>query len=57
MVFEYMEADLSGLLSTPVVLDVGHIKCIMQQLLDALRVLHSKNIMHRDIKGERARVR
>eukprot|EP01108_Squamamoeba_japonica_P007036 TRINITY_DN5850_c0_g1_i1.p2 TRINITY_DN5850_c0_g1~~TRINITY_DN5850_c0_g1_i1.p2 ORF type:complete len:410 (-),score=142.00 TRINITY_DN5850_c0_g1_i1:5-1234(-) len=51
MVFEYMEADLSGLLSTPVVLDVGHIKCIMQQLLDALRVLHSKNIMHRDIKA------
>ncbi|XP_078431290.1 putative serine/threonine-protein kinase At1g54610 [Wolffia australiana] len=52
LVFEYMEHDLAGLASYP-----GHkftepqIKWYMQQLLRGLEHCHSRNILHRDIKG------
>ena len=51
MAFEYMDADLAGILSTDVVLQTAHVRCIMQQIFQAFAVLHSKNIMHRDCKA------
>lgn len=52
LVFEYMEHDLSGLLSCPdIKFTDSQIKCYMQQLLSGLEHCHSRGIMHRDIKA------
>lgn len=52
LVFEYMEHDLSGLLSYPgIKFTESQIKCYMHQLLRGLEHCHSKGIMHRDIKS------
>lgn len=51
LVFEYMEHDLSGLLSCPSIkFTESQIKCYMRQLLSGLEHCHSRGIMHRDIK-------
>lgn len=51
MVFPYMDHDLSGILSNPqITLEPRHIKSYMQQLLKGIEHLHSKNIIHRDMK-------
>ncbi|KAL3526553.1 hypothetical protein ACH5RR_011209 [Cinchona calisaya] len=51
LVFEYMEHDLSGLLSCPSIkFTESQIKCYMRQLIDGLEHCHSRGIMHRDIK-------
>ncbi|XAR71270.1 Cyclin-dependent kinase [Bertholletia excelsa] len=51
LVFEYMEHDLSGLLSSPdIKFTDAQIKCYMQQLLAGLEHCHSRGVMHRDIK-------
>ncbi|EPS68289.1 hypothetical protein M569_06479, partial [Genlisea aurea] len=51
LVFEYMEHDLAGLLSSPDVrFTDSQIKCYMLQLLSGLKHCHSKGILHRDIK-------
>jgi cyclin-dependent kinase 12/13 len=33
MAFEYMDADLAGVLQTPVLLNEAHVKCIMKQIV------------------------
>lgn len=51
LVFEYMEHDLSGLLSCPdIKFSDSQIKCYMKQLLSGLEHCHSRAVMHRDIK-------
>ncbi|GMP30651.1 hypothetical protein CsSME_00005222 [Camellia sinensis var. sinensis] len=52
LVFEYMEHDLSGLLSCPdIKFSDAQIKCYMRQLLSGLEHCHSHGVMHRDIKA------
>jgi CTD kinase subunit alpha len=52
MVFEYVDHDLTGLLSHPTLeLQECHRKFIFFQLMDGLNYLHKKRVLHRDIKG------
>ncbi|KAJ6970283.1 protein IMPAIRED IN BABA-INDUCED STERILITY 1 [Populus alba] len=52
LVFEYMEHDITGLLScADVRFSEAQIKCYMKQLISGLDHCHSKGVMHRDIKG------
>ncbi|WWC91563.1 uncharacterized protein L201_006509 [Kwoniella dendrophila CBS 6074] len=52
MVFEYMDHDLTGLLSHPTLkFSEANIKALNYQMLDGLKYLHLKNILHRDMKG------
>ncbi|CAN7063786.1 unnamed protein product [Brassica oleracea var. botrytis] len=52
LVFEYMEHDLTGLLSRPDInFTTPQIKCYMKQLLSGLDHCHARGVMHRDIKG------
>ncbi|KAM7471441.1 hypothetical protein LguiA_009624 [Lonicera macranthoides] len=52
LVFEYMEHDVSGLLSSPdIKFSESQVKCYMKQLLSGLEHCHSRGVMHRDIKG------
>ncbi|XP_065873691.1 probable serine/threonine-protein kinase At1g54610 [Euphorbia lathyris] len=52
LVFEYMEHDLTGLISLPRnKFTEPQIKCYMQQLFSGLEHCHSRGVLHRDIKG------
>ncbi|KAJ1389756.1 Serine/threonine-protein kinase, active site [Sesbania bispinosa] len=52
LVFEYMEHDLTGLVSNPSIkFSEPQLKCYMQQLLSGLDHCHSHGVLHRDIKG------
>ncbi|KAL2516045.1 Protein kinase superfamily protein [Forsythia ovata] len=52
LVFEYMEHDISGLLSCPdIKFSEAQVKCYMKQLLSGLEHCNSRGVMHRDIKG------
>ncbi|CAF1397298.1 unnamed protein product [Rotaria magnacalcarata] len=51
-IFEFCDHDLAGILRNPnVKFSLGHIKSIMQQLLDGLYFIHKNHIIHRDIKS------
>jgi cyclin-dependent kinase 12/13 len=53
LLFEYMEHDLDGLLNINpprVELTVPHMKCLMLQMFLSLEYLHSRSIIHRDLK-------
>ncbi|XP_055834761.1 probable serine/threonine-protein kinase At1g54610 [Solanum dulcamara] len=52
IVFEYMQSDLTSIISRPDMrLSEAQIKCYMQQLLSGLQHCHERGIVHRDIKG------
>ncbi|KAG7663260.1 CTK1 [[Candida] subhashii] len=52
MIFDYLDHDLTGLLSHPdLKLSECHRKFIFKQLIQGLNYLHKKRVIHRDIKG------
>lgn len=52
MVFEYMDHDLRGLIDSNLIsLEPSQIAHIFKQLLAGLQYCHSRDILHRDIKG------
>ncbi|PIA47815.1 hypothetical protein AQUCO_01400421v1 [Aquilegia coerulea] len=52
LVFEYMQTDLSRVISRPDGrLTEPQVKCYMLQLLSGLQHCHERGILHRDIKG------
>ncbi|KAG8683443.1 kinase subunit of RNA polymerase II carboxy-terminal domain kinase I, partial [Ceratobasidium sp. 394] len=52
MVFEYMDHDLTGVLSqTQFSFTPAHLKSLCAQMLSGLAYLHQKSVIHRDMKG------
>lgn len=54
LVFEYLDHDLSGLLDTPEAasqITPALAKSYMLQLIEGVAYMHSKQIIHRDLKG------
>ncbi|KAK7409578.1 serine/threonine protein kinase, CMGC, CDC2/CDK subfamily [Neonectria punicea] len=52
MVFEYMSHDLTGLLNHPsFTLDAAQKKHLAKQLFEGLDYLHTRGVLHRDIKA------
>lgn len=52
LVFEYMEHDLYGLISSPQVkFSDAQVKCYMKQLLSGIEHCHQHGVIHRDVKA------
>mmetsp|Transcript_14066 Transcript_14066/g.20790 ORF Transcript_14066/g.20790 Transcript_14066/m.20790 type:complete len:459 (-) Transcript_14066:265-1641(-) len=52
MVFDYLDADLEGIMKTPELrLTSIHVKSFMHQLLLGLEYMHRHKVIHRDLKG------
>ncbi|KAH1138493.1 hypothetical protein GYH30_028140 [Glycine max] len=52
LVFDYMVHDLAGLAASPdIKFTEPQVKCYIHQLLSGLEHCHSRNVLHRDIKG------
>ena len=52
MIMEKMDEDLSSFFDRTESLSKQQVKLIMWQILEAIRDMHSKNILHRDLKLE-----
>lgn len=50
LVMELLETDLHRIIRSSQTLSESHCKCIMKQLLEAVKAMHSVNVFHRDLK-------
>lgn len=51
LVFNYADCDLTGICVKGPKLQLAEVKCLMRQILEAVYNIHSRLLMHRDIKG------
>ncbi|KAI8127969.1 hypothetical protein FF38_04847 [Lucilia cuprina] len=50
LIFEYMESDLHNIIKRGTILKDIHKRYIMYQLINAIKYIHSGNVIHRDLK-------
>lgn len=50
LVFEFMESDLHNVIKRGNVLKDVHKRFVMYQLINAIKFIHSGNVIHRDLK-------
>jgi len=51
LVFNYADCDLTGICVKGPKLQLAEVKCLMRQMLEAVFNIHSRFLMHRDIKA------